>query len=88
MDGAEDELAATLLIEGDVGGLDQVEEVGVPELHLDDPPLAEQGMIAGGHQVVTREGPAGVVGSARCPGVDGRAARQFQGSSSSIRLAG
>src|SRR3954452_19914104 len=50
IDRAEYELAATLPIERDVGGLDQVEEVGVPQRHLDDPPPAEQGMIAGGHQ--------------------------------------
>src|SRR5215217_3667099 len=40
LDRAEDELAATLPIEGDVGGLDQIEEVGIPQFHLDDPPLA------------------------------------------------
>src|SRR3954467_6028152 len=50
LDRAEDELAATLRIEADVGGLDQVEEVAVPQRHLDDPPLAEQGVVAGGHQ--------------------------------------
>src|SRR5919202_7098636 len=49
-DRAEDELAAPLGVEADVGGLDQVEEVAVPQRHLDDPPLAEQGMVAGGHQ--------------------------------------
>src|SRR3954468_7537959 len=43
VDRAEDELAATLAVERDVGGLDQVEEVGVPQRHPDDPPLAEQG---------------------------------------------
>src|SRR3954465_3591063 len=89
VDGAEDELAATLPIEGDVGGLDQVEEVGVPQRHLDDPPLAEQGVVVGGHQVAARKGPASVVGPARRSGVDGgRAARQFHGSRSVIRLAG
>ena len=36
IDGAEDKLAATLLIEGDVGGLDQVEKVGVPVERLGD----------------------------------------------------
>src|SRR4051794_14217430 len=50
LDRAEDELATTLRVEADVGGLDQVEEVAVPQRHLDDPPLAEQGMVAGGHQ--------------------------------------
>src|SRR3954464_15554257 len=50
LDRAEDELATTLRIEADVGGLDQVEEVAVPQRHLDDAPLAEQGMVAGGHQ--------------------------------------
>src|SRR3954464_3661696 len=50
LDRAEDELATPLRVEADVGGLDQVEEVAVPQRHLDDPPLAEQGMIAGGHQ--------------------------------------
>src|SRR3954454_20606207 len=91
MDGAEDELAATLLIEGDVGGLDQVEEVGVSQRHLDDPPLAEQGVVAGGHQVATRGSSAGAVGPARGPGVDGcagRSALQAQGRRSPIRLAG
>src|SRR3954451_17227754 len=50
LDRAEDELATTLRVEADVGGLDQVEEVAVPQRHLDDPPLAVQGVIAGGHQ--------------------------------------
>src|SRR3954453_21417653 len=50
VDRAEDELATTLRVEADVGGLDQVEEVAVPQRHLDDAPLAEQGMVAGGHQ--------------------------------------
>ncbi len=50
---AEDEFATTPCIEADVGGLDQVEEVAVPQLHLDDPPLAEQGVVAGGHEVLT-----------------------------------
>src|SRR4051794_550024 len=47
---AEDEFATTLCIEADVGGLDQVEEVAVPQRHLDDPPLAEQRVIAADHQ--------------------------------------
>src|SRR3954452_1989407 len=50
LDRAEDEFAAPLRIEADVGGLDQVEEVAVPQRHLDDPPLAQQGMITGGHR--------------------------------------
>src|ERR671927_654763 len=50
LDRAEDELAAPPGVEADVGGLDQVEEVAVPQRHLDDAPLAEQGMVAGGHQ--------------------------------------
>src|SRR3954470_1765860 len=91
LDRAEDELATTPRVEADVGGLDQVEEVAVPQRHLDDPPLAEQGMIAGGHQVATRGRSAGAVGPARGPGVDGRAGRsalQAQGRRSPIRLAG
>src|SRR3954447_14998023 len=51
---AEDEFATTLCIEADVGGLDQVEEVAVPQLHLDDPPLAEQRVIAADHQSLAR----------------------------------
>src|SRR5215217_6589358 len=66
LDRAEDELAATLLIEADVGGLDQIEEVVVPQLHLDNPPLAEQGMIVGGHQSLAR--PAVHSGMARSHG--------------------
>src|SRR3954466_12945944 len=91
LDRAEDELATTLRVEADVGGLDQVEEVAVPQRHLDDPPLAEQGVIAGGHQVATRGSSAGAVGPARGPGVDGcagRSALQAQGRRAPIRLAG
>ena len=43
-DGSEDELARALRVECDVGGLDQIGEVAVPQLHLDDPPLADQRM--------------------------------------------
>src|SRR4051812_2016078 len=57
LDRAEDELATTLGVEADVGGLDQGEEVAVPQRHLDDPPLAEQGMIAGGHQGIAGSSP-------------------------------
>ena len=41
-DRTEDELAASLRLEGDVGGLEQVYEIGVPQLHLGDPPPSEQ----------------------------------------------
>src|SRR5689334_5882553 len=64
VDRAEDELAAPLGVEADVGGLDQVEEVAVPQRHLDDPPLAEQGMVAGGHQDLA--GPARLIRGSRC----------------------
>src|SRR3712207_148389 len=48
-DRAEHELAASLGLEGEVGGLNHTQEVGVPQLHLDGPPLAEQRTIAGRH---------------------------------------
>src|SRR4051794_30360118 len=54
LDRAEDEFATTPRIEADVGGLDQVEEVAVPQRHLDDPPLAEQRVIAADHQSLAR----------------------------------
>src|SRR3954449_10198176 len=70
LDRAEDELATTLGIEADVGGLDQVEEVAVPQRHLDDPPLAEQGMVAGGHQGIAGSS-AGLARPAVRSGIDG-----------------
>src|SRR4051794_33741762 len=70
LDRAEDELATTLGVEADVGGLDQVEEVAVPQRHLDDPPLAEQGMIAGGHQGIAGSS-AGLARPAVRSGIDG-----------------
>lgn len=39
-DGAEYELAKSLVVEGDIGGLQHVQKIVVPQLHLDDPPLA------------------------------------------------
>src|SRR3954466_4003166 len=69
LDRAEDELATSLRIEADVGGLDQVEEVAVPQRRLDDPPLAEQGVIAGGHQDLAGSS-AGLARPAARSGID------------------
>src|SRR3954451_25013621 len=55
-DRTEDELAASLRLEGDVGGLEHVDEIGVPQLHLGDPPPSEQWVLAGGHQVASSLG--------------------------------
>ena len=71
LDRAEDERATPLCIEADGGGLDQVEEVGVPQRHLDDPPLAEQGVIMGRHKVLTCRSFASIVEPARRSGFDG-----------------
>src|SRR3954468_24753546 len=70
LDRAEDELATTLRVEADVGGLDQVEEVAVPQRRLDDAPLAEQGMVAGGHQDLAGSS-AGLARPAVRSGIDG-----------------
>src|SRR3954454_18484550 len=55
-DRTEDELAASLRLEGDVSGLEHVYEIGVPQLHLGDPPPSEQWVLARGHQVVSSLG--------------------------------
>src|SRR4051812_48925906 len=55
-DRTEGELAATLRLEGDVGGLEHVYEIGVPQLHLGDPPPSEQWVPARGHQVASSLG--------------------------------
>ena len=47
VDRAKDKLTAALGVEGDVGGLEHVHEVGVPQFHLGDPPPAEQWALAG-----------------------------------------
>src|SRR5919107_3083053 len=52
----EDELAASVRLEGHVGGLEHVYEIGVPQLHLGDPPLSEQWVLARGHQVASSLG--------------------------------
>src|SRR3954468_6903753 len=70
LDRAEDELATTLGVEADVGGLGQGDEVPVPQRHLDDPPLAEQGMVAGGHQDLAGSS-AGLARPAARSGIDG-----------------
>src|SRR3954453_23324836 len=66
---AEEEIATPLRVEADVGGLDQVEEVAVPQRRLDDPPLAEQGVIAGGHQDLAGSS-AGLARPAARSGID------------------
>jgi hypothetical protein len=55
-DRTEDELATSLRLEGDVGGLEHVYELGVPQLHLGDPPPSEQWVLARGHQVASSLG--------------------------------
>src|SRR5271168_3705594 len=48
LDRAEDKTAVVVPFESDVGGLDQVEVVIVPEVHLFDPPGAPEGLGHGG----------------------------------------
>src|SRR4051812_27032790 len=55
-DRTEGELAASLRLESDVGGLEHVYEIGVPQLHLGDPPPSEQWVPARGHQVASSLG--------------------------------
>lgn len=71
LDCAEDKRATPFCIEADVGGLDQVEEVAIPQLHRDDPPLAEQRVMVDGHEVLTCRSFASIVGPARRSGPDG-----------------
>src|SRR6478752_5931129 len=52
----EAELAASLRLESDVGGLEHVYEIGVPQLHLGNPPPSEQWVLARGHQVASSLG--------------------------------
>src|SRR5690349_15227735 len=56
VDRTKDELAASLRLEGDVGGLEHVDEVGVPQRHLSDPPSAEQWVLTRGHQLASSLG--------------------------------
>ena len=38
-------MPGSLAVEGDVNGLHHVEEVLVPQLHLDDPPFADERVL-------------------------------------------
>jgi hypothetical protein len=42
VDGAESKFAAAVLAKADVGRLDQIEVVAIPQIGLDDPPPADQ----------------------------------------------
>jgi hypothetical protein len=53
VDGAEGKFAAAVLAKGDVGRLDQIEVVAIPQIGLDDPPPADQLTARGGAHVVT-----------------------------------
>ncbi len=46
LDGAEDELAAAINVELEVSGFEHIDELGIPELHLGDPPFTDQWVIA------------------------------------------
>jgi hypothetical protein len=48
LDGSEDECTVVLALEHDVGGLDQVEIVVIPHLHLADAPATLEGLGHGG----------------------------------------
>src|SRR3954466_7357588 len=55
-DRTEDKFAASLRLEGDVGGVEHVYEIVVPQLHLGDPPPSEQWVRARGHQLASSLG--------------------------------
>src|SRR5690349_1445891 len=46
LDGAEDEVTTAIGVDLDVPGFEHVDELGIPEFHLRNPPFADQGMIA------------------------------------------
>ena len=53
LDGDEPEAALTVAVELDVGRADQIERVGVPDLHLDDSPTSDG---RGAHGTLTEAG--------------------------------
>src|SRR5437899_8118758 len=49
------ELAESIALEVDIGGLDHVQVVGIPKAHLDDPPLADHRALCPAPHVVPPE---------------------------------